>query len=167
MMEECTYFDGRRIAQRDSASGGVFYYFQDALGSTHSLTNAAGTVCYDADFYPFGGELDFVNNCTRQTYQQQRFAGMEYDPPMGYNSYTQNRIYGQNLGRWYSPDPLGGGRDQSADVEHVLLCHESSDDVRRPAGAVSARAGELPSARLHKHELRAPVLRRGAVHGRV
>ncbi len=95
--------DAPRSAACAANSGDVFYYFQDALGSTHSLTNATGTVCYDADFYPFGGELTFTNTCG----QSYKFAGMRRDATTGLD-HTRFRQYSSNLGRWYSPDPLGG-----------------------------------------------------------
>ena len=54
-INEYVFFAGGRIARRD-ASGSVYYYFPDMLGSDVAITNATGVVCYDADFYPFGGE---------------------------------------------------------------------------------------------------------------
>jgi hypothetical protein len=59
-------FAGRRIAWKDS-SGDVYYYFADALGSTraarrlrperfYGMTNSSGTVCFSADYYPYGQE---------------------------------------------------------------------------------------------------------------
>jgi len=93
-------FFGARIARRDS-SGNVYYYFGNHLGSA-AITNAAGTLCYDADFYPIGGELAFTNNCS----QSYKFAGMEQDSETG-EYHTQFRQYTANLSRWLSPDPSG------------------------------------------------------------
>ncbi len=100
-VNEYIFFDGRRIARRD-ASGNVYYYSGNALGSA-TITTATGTVCYDADFYPFGGELTFTNTCG----QSYKFAGMRRDATTGLD-HTRFRQYSSNLGRWYSPDPLGG-----------------------------------------------------------
>ncbi len=94
-------FFGARIARRDS-SGNVYYYFGNHLGSA-AITNATGTLCYDADFYPSGGELASTNNCS----QSYKFAGMEQDSETG-DYHTLFRQYASNLGRWLSPDPLGG-----------------------------------------------------------
>jgi RHS repeat-associated protein len=67
-------------------------------------------VCYDADYTPFGQELAYVNNCP----QNYKFTGMERDTETG-NDHTWFRGYEWNLGRWMSPDPLGGsiGNPQS------------------------------------------------------
>ena len=54
MMNEYVFFDGIRVARRDS-SGNVYYYFGNVLGSA-AITTSTGGLCYDADFYPFGGE---------------------------------------------------------------------------------------------------------------
>jgi RHS repeat-associated protein len=82
----------------------VRYYWGDHLGTTRIVTDAAGNVCYDADFYPFQGErAPYVSNCT----PAYKFAGMKFDQESG-NYYTLNRYYPPNLGRWLSPDPLAG-----------------------------------------------------------
>jgi len=100
---EYIFFAGQRIAWVDS-SGTVRYYWGDHLGTTRIVTDAAGNVCYDADFYPFQGErAPYVSNCT----PAYKFAGMKFDQESG-NYYTLNRSYPPNLGRWMSPDPLGG-----------------------------------------------------------
>ena len=93
-------FFGARMARRDS-SGNVYYYFGSALGSA-TVTNATGSLCYDADFYPFGGEVGFTNTCS----QNYKFAGMEQDSETG-GYHTWFRQYA-TMGRWLSPDPLGG-----------------------------------------------------------
>ncbi len=98
------YFDGQRLGQLVASQGGAGYIcYADALGSEHTITGMTGQVCYDADFYPFGGELNFKDTCG----QNYRFAGMERDPETS-NDHTWFRQYDSALGRWLSPDPLGG-----------------------------------------------------------
>jgi len=101
-VNEYIYFGGMRVARRDSG-GNVYYYFGDALRSA-AITTATGSVCYDADFYPFGGELAFSNTCA----QNYKFAGMELDSSRELYR-TIFRQYSSNLGRWLSADPLGMG----------------------------------------------------------
>ena len=97
----CVQEAGHR-ARRDS-SGNVYYYFSDQIGTARMLTNASGTVCYDADFTPFGYQMAYTTTCE----QNYKFAGMQRDSETG-NDHTWFRNYEQNLGRWPSPDPLGG-----------------------------------------------------------
>src|SRR5882762_9686500 len=51
--KEYVFFGGKRIARRDYLSN-VNYYFADHLGTARVSTNSSDTICYDADFYPFG-----------------------------------------------------------------------------------------------------------------
>jgi len=102
VVNEYVFFAGRRIGRRDS-SGNVYYYFGDHLGSSRAITTSNGTLCYDADFLPFGYELAFTNTCA----QNYKFTGMERDGESGLD-HTLFRQYASNLGRWLSPDPLAG-----------------------------------------------------------
>src|SRR5207245_10700920 len=81
---EYVFFNGSRIARRDS-SGNVFYYFTDHLGTSREIVQGGQTsACYDWDFYPFGREVPhgsemppFVNTCP----QNYKFTGKERDEP--------------------------------------------------------------------------------------
>jgi RHS repeat-associated protein len=70
------------------------------LGSSRTIVQAGQTsVCFDADFYPFGGERDVTASCA----QNYKFEGKERD------SETQNddfgaRYYSWRVGRWLSAD---------------------------------------------------------------
>ena len=99
---EYVYFGGNRTAWRDSG-GNVYYYFRDQVGTTRMITNSSGTVCYDADYAPFGYEMAHTTNCS----QNYKLAGMELDGETG-NYHTLFRSYEPNLGRWMSPDQERG-----------------------------------------------------------
>jgi hypothetical protein len=45
------------------------------LGSSRAITTSSGTVCYNADFYPYGGEQALINTCP----QNYKFEGKERD----------------------------------------------------------------------------------------
>jgi RHS repeat-associated protein len=100
---EYIYFAGERVARHD-ASGNVFYYVQDALGTTDGMVeitanNATETFCYDADFYPYGGEKVYTNTCP----QNYKFEGKERDAESGNDDFGA-RYYSSVYGRWLSPD---------------------------------------------------------------
>jgi RHS repeat-associated protein len=99
---EYIYFNGGPTARRDS-SGNVYYYFQDQIGTSRLIATSGGTVCYDADYTPFGYEMAYTTTCS----QNYKFTGMERDTETG-NDHAWLRNYEQNPGRWLSPDPLGG-----------------------------------------------------------
>src|SRR6266849_112878 len=95
---EYVFFDGKRIARRDS-SNNVSYYFADHLGTARIVTNSSGTVLDDSDFYPFGGERPYSSS-SGNTY---KFNGKERDPETGNDDFGA-RYYSSSLGRWLSAD---------------------------------------------------------------
>ena len=109
---EYIFFAGRRVAQSNPASGSLYYYFVDHLGSTRVVTNSTGTACYEVDFLPYGNEntpAGFTNTCSTRY----RFTGYERDLETAYgtsagNDYAFARYYNTRLGRFMSGDPLSG-----------------------------------------------------------
>ncbi|HKS65629.1 MAG TPA: IPT/TIG domain-containing protein [Candidatus Acidoferrales bacterium] len=79
----------------------VYYYLDDMLGSGRVITTSAGAVCYDADFYPFGGERVVADNCGVE--QDYKFEGKERDAETGDDNFGA-RYYSNRLGRWLSAD---------------------------------------------------------------
>jgi hypothetical protein len=62
LTSQYVYFSGQRIARRDG-SGNVYYYGEDALSSSRAIVESGQTsLCFDADFYPFGRENDFTSS---------------------------------------------------------------------------------------------------------
>ena len=99
VQSEYIYFGGKRVARIDS-NGNAYYYFTDHLGTSRVTTTAIGTVCYDADYYPYGAEQHvYVNTCG----QNYKFTGKERDSETGLD-YFGARYYGSNMGRFLSPD---------------------------------------------------------------
>jgi RHS repeat-associated protein len=97
---EYVFFSGKRIALRNVSSGTIYYYAEDTLGSSRTLVQAGQTsVCYDADFYPFGGERDITVSCS----QNYKFEGKERDTETGNDDFGA-RYYASRLGRWLSAD---------------------------------------------------------------
>jgi RHS repeat-associated protein len=110
---EYVFFGAARVARRDS-SGNVFYYLADQLGSSRVIAEVPSgqttpTLCYDADFEPFGGEHAYTNACP----QNYKFTGKERDAESGLD-YFGARYYGSNTGRFTSADPHG------ATLFHIL-----------------------------------------------
>jgi RHS repeat-associated protein len=95
---EYVFFGGKRTARRDPG-GSVFYYFADHLGTSRVQTTAAGAVCYDADYYPFGGERAVTNACPNGY----KFTGKERDSESSMD-YFLARYYSSASGRFMIPD---------------------------------------------------------------
>ncbi|GAC1623303.1 MAG: hypothetical protein NVS9B13_16940 [Candidatus Acidiferrum sp.] len=98
--DEYVFFGGKRIAHRVISGGSIYYYAEDSIGSSRVITTSAGTVCYDADFQPFGIENVITNTCTQNVY---KFEGKERDTETGNDNFGA-RYFSSSLGRWLSPD---------------------------------------------------------------
>jgi RHS repeat-associated protein len=101
---EYIFFDGERVARRDGATGtgGVFYYFSDNLKTASVVTDSAGTIKAESDYYSWGGELQFVNNDSNDY----KFTGKKRDTETGLD-YFGARYYSNGLGRFITPDWAG------------------------------------------------------------
>ncbi len=101
---EYVFFDGERVARRDFPAGTVSYYFSDHLKTASVVTDATGTILDESDYYPWGGELQFVNSLDNHY----KFTGKERDSETGLD-YFGARYYGSLLGRFTSSDPHNEG----------------------------------------------------------
>lgn len=127
-ISEYVFISGRRVARLD-ASANVFYYFLDPLGNTRTITDATGHVCYDADFTPYGQEINHTNSCP----QNYKFTGYERDPETG-NDYAFARYYSPRLGRFMTPDPLGGGIDDPQSLNRYAYVRNDPMNLADPSG---------------------------------
>ena len=59
------------------------------------------TMCYDADFEPFGGEHAYTNSCS----QNYKFTGKERDSESNLDNFGA-RYYASTTGRFMIPDAL-------------------------------------------------------------
>jgi RHS repeat-associated protein len=144
MQRDYIFFAGRRIAWRDS-SGNVYYDFADSIGSTRAVTNATGSVCFSADYYPYGQENGYNTSCS----PTDKFAGYEYDSETG-NYYAFARYYNPRLGRFMSPDPLGGSVADPQSLNrytYVLNSPESSID---PSGMLTVSCWGTPNGEVNQ-----------------
>jgi RHS repeat-associated protein len=97
--DEYIFFGGKRVAHRVVSGNAIYYYAEDFLGSSRVMTTSTGTVCYDADFYPYGGERVVTNTCP----QNYKFTGKERDAETNNDDFGA-RYYSSQFGRWTSPD---------------------------------------------------------------
>jgi RHS repeat-associated protein len=97
--DEYVYFGGKRVAHRVVSGNSVYYYAEDLLGSSRALATSAGGICFDADFYPYGGEHDYTNTCA----QNYKFTGKERDPETNNDDFDA-RYYSSAYGRFLSAD---------------------------------------------------------------
>src|SRR5476649_1977286 len=85
----------------DSPTGtspSVAYYFSDHLKTASVITDSQGNIKSESDYYPWGGELQFVANDSNHY----KFTGKERDET-GLD-YFGARYYSNGLGRFITPD---------------------------------------------------------------
>jgi RHS repeat-associated protein len=99
LTDEYVFFGGERVARK--STNGVFYYFSDHLKTASVITDSAGVIKAESDYYPWGGELQFVANDSNHY----KFTGKERDAESGLDNFGA-RMYGNALGRFVTPDPL-------------------------------------------------------------
>jgi RHS repeat-associated protein len=101
LKSEYVFFDGERVARRDGATGagGVFYYFSDHLKTASVISDSSGVIKAESDYYPWGGELQFVYNDSNDY----KFTGKKRDVETGLD-YFGARYFSNGLGRWVSAD---------------------------------------------------------------
>jgi RHS repeat-associated protein len=99
LKSEYVFFNGGRVARKDFPSNSIAFYFSDFLKTATVITDATGTIKSESDYYPWGGEIQVINNDSNDY----KFTGKERDPETGLD-YFGKRYYSNGLGRWTSPD---------------------------------------------------------------
>jgi RHS repeat-associated protein len=99
LQSEYVFFDGKRVARKDFPSNAIAYYFSDNLKTASVITDSAGAIKAESDYYPWGGELQFVNNDSNDY----KFTGKRRDTESQLD-YFGARYYSNAYGRFLTPD---------------------------------------------------------------
>ena len=127
--DEYVYFGGKRISHRVVSTNALYFYGEDMLGTSRVIFTSAGVLCYDADFYPFGGERAYTNTCA----QNYKFTGKERDSESGLDNFTA-RYFGSSLGRFMSPDLLGGHLENPQSLNKYVYVLNNPLSLTDPTG---------------------------------
>jgi len=96
---EFLYVGDERMA-RISKFYTPYYFVMDHLNTARMSFDQTGTVCYDADYFPWGDEQHVYTNTCSQNY---KFTGKERDPDMGVYDFGA-RFFQDAMARFYQPD---------------------------------------------------------------
>src|SRR5258708_4617349 len=130
LKSEYVFFNGERVARRDlAAPAGVFYYFSDHLKTASVIPHATHNIQAESDYYPWGGELQFVNNDSNHY----KFTGKERDIESGLD-YFSARYYANALGRFITADPLGGHYDDPQTLNKYAYVRNNPTTLTDPTG---------------------------------
>ena len=137
LVSEFVYFGGRPVARRD-ASGAVYYYSGDALGSVRAVTDSTGNVQLMSEYYPYGGERIVTSSMD----DRHKFTGKMRDTETGLDHYDY-RMLSSTMGRWMSVDkgrPLMGNPQSLNRYAYVLgNPTKFTDSDGRRAGSSNSR----------------------------
>ncbi len=103
MTTEYLYMGKIRMAMVDVASGEMYYYLNDRLGTPLILTDDTGTAVWEGYYKPFGEALINPNSSVVNNI---RLPGQYYDEETGLH-YNYHRYYDPRTGRYLTPDPIG------------------------------------------------------------
>ena len=103
-MHTNVYAGGMMLATYDN--NGTHFHITDWLGSRRVQADYLGRVEESYQNLPFG-EFAPNNNTTSLGATEQHFTGKERDAESG-NDYFEARYLGSSMGRFLSPDPVGG-----------------------------------------------------------
>jgi RHS repeat-associated protein len=99
LKSEYVFFDGERVARKDFPGNTVSYYFSDHLKTASVITDSAGNIKSESDYYSWGGELQFANNDSNHY----KFTGKERDSESGLDNFGK-RYDSSSIGRFMTPD---------------------------------------------------------------
>jgi RHS repeat-associated protein len=91
------------LSYKNIATGQVYYYNQDYLGSITSITDSAQNVVESYKYDAFGNQLTPNASTLQLVYA---FTGREYDQESGLYFYRA-RYYDSKVGRFLQADPIG------------------------------------------------------------
>jgi RHS repeat-associated protein len=102
LLKAYIWLHGQPLAMID-ATGELYYYHIDHLGTPQAMTRANSTeVVWAADYLPFG-HADVIVSAVESNL---RFAGQYYDGETGLH-YNWHRYYDPKIGRYLRADPIG------------------------------------------------------------
>jgi RHS repeat-associated protein len=113
------YLQGQLLARYGCST--TFFFHQDHLGSTRLVSAMDASIFASLDYLPFGEATSSSNSGCVPSHE---FTGDERDPETG-NDYAFARYYNPRLGRFMTPDPLGGGiGDPQSDNRYAYVLND-------------------------------------------
>lgn len=104
IQHEYVWFGGRPLAQIETATNVVHWYFNDHLGTPLLQTDASATVVWRVEYEPYG--TVYTHRAGASKHQPLRFPGQEQhgSSDLSYNIF---RWYRAGWGRYTQADPIG------------------------------------------------------------
>jgi RHS repeat-associated protein len=100
---EYLYKGGSRLAFVDVASGEIYSFLNDRLGTPQMLADSTNTIVWEGIYKPFGEAEVNPNSSAVNNF---RFPGQYFDQETGLH-YNYHRYYDPYTSRYLRPDPIG------------------------------------------------------------
>ena len=124
------YAGGRHLATYSGGTSGTTYFVHsDWLGTERARTDKSGNPYETCTSLPFGDS----QTCTGSDPSPMHFTGKERDSETGLD-YFDARYYGLNMGRFMSPDPLGGHNEDPQTLNRYSYVRNNPLSLTDPTG---------------------------------
>jgi RHS repeat-associated protein len=162
VVKEYVHMGGSPVAER--SSGQTSFIHTDHLGSTRTVTRYDGAVITCMDYLPFGEQICGSSATTH------KFTGKERDGESGLDNFGA-RYNNSSIGRFMSPDPLGGKRVDPQTLNLYSYVINNPLNLIDPTGMYvceatreddEARCRAFEQARLRNLESKNALIRRAA-----
>jgi RHS repeat-associated protein len=128
------YAGGRHFATYAPApgpTGATFFTHSDWLGTERVRTDMTGTNCESIASLPFGDGQSIIGTCGDVS--PMHFTGKERDSESGLDNF-EARYLGSSLGRFMSPDPMGGQQDDPQSLNRYAYVRNNPLKLTDPTG---------------------------------
>ena len=129
---------GQLIAEY--TSGTTYFIHTNHLGTPSVITNLSGASIDCNSTYPYGEQDNTI--CTTSNSIWDKFTGYRLDPETGLE-YAHARYYNPSLGRFMSPDPLGGDPKNPQSLNRYAYVLNNPLTLVDPSGLM-AKGGPYP-----------------------
>jgi RHS repeat-associated protein len=106
----------------------TYFSHPNHLGSTTAWADYTGKQVEDLVFYPWGGVWQYSGSGGYM------FAGMPYYETTTETSPANYRFYSMNVGRWHSPDPVGGDISNPQSLNRYAYVMNNHTTLTDPLG---------------------------------
>ncbi len=109
-------------------SGATWFHHVNNIDSRTFMTGESGSPTQDMVFYPWGNVwLNWGGGGLE-------FADLAYDDPNSSSQLATYRLFSGNLGRWHSPDPLGGDITNPQTLNRYAYVLNNTTNLTDPTG---------------------------------
>ncbi len=121
-------------------SGGTWFNHVNNLNSTTMYTSQNGAAVGDQTFYPWGDAWLYWGS------GGYNFADLDYYDTSTTTALTPFRVFSPNIGRWHSPDPLGGDVTNPQSLNRYAYVLNNPTSLIDPTGLQNNPCANGPSS---------------------